>query len=130
MVSTVKENKEGFTKRQFNSATAARAFYHVVGCPTLLNFKHIICQGIFKNCPVTVVDVDVAKKIFGPDLGSLKGKSTRHPPARVKEDLIEIPPELTAEHDSLTLYMDIMFVNGSILLWIPSPVSTTKLFSP
>jgi hypothetical protein len=71
MVSTVKENKEGFTKRQFDSATAARAFYHVVGCPTLQNFKHIICQGIFKNCPVTVADVDVAEKIFGPDLGSL-----------------------------------------------------------
>jgi hypothetical protein len=30
MVSTAKENKEGFTKRQFDSATAARAFYHVV----------------------------------------------------------------------------------------------------
>jgi hypothetical protein len=83
---------------------------------TLQNFETNIHQGIFKNCPVSVADVDVAEKIFGPDLGSLKGKSTWHPPARGKEDLIEIPPELTAEHESLTLYMDIVFVNGLPLL--------------
>ena len=64
MASTVKENKEGFTKRQFDSAKVARAFYHIAGCPTLTNFKHIIRQNIFKNCPVTVADVDVAER-FG-----------------------------------------------------------------
>ena len=104
MASTVKENKEGFTKRQFDSANkVARAFYHIAGCPTLTNFKHIIRQNIFKNCPVTVADVDVAERIFGPDLGTLKGKSTRRAPLPVVDDNVAIPPEILEEHKDLVL---------------------------
>jgi hypothetical protein len=58
----------------------------------------------FKNCPVTVADVDLAEKIFGPDLGTIKGKSTRHASEPVMEDLIEIPPELKAQHKDLMHY--------------------------
>ena len=112
MASTVKENKEGFTKRQFDSAKVARAFYHIAGCPTLTNFKHIIRQNIFKNCPVTVADVDVAERIFGPDLGTLKGKSTRRAPLPVVDDNVAIPPEILEEHKDLVLCMDLMYING------------------
>jgi hypothetical protein len=77
LVSMVKENKEGFTSRDIERATKARTFYHIVGGLTLQNFKSIIRMNTFKNCPVTVTDADLAEKIFGPDLGTLKGKSTR-----------------------------------------------------
>ena len=86
MVSTVKENCKHFTTRQFACAKAAREFYHIVGCPTLQNFKYIIRQNTFKNCSVSVADVDLAEKIFEPDLGALKGKSTRRPPVPVSND--------------------------------------------
>ena len=42
MVSTVNENKLGYTKRQFEDAKRARRLYHIVGCPTVENFKHIL----------------------------------------------------------------------------------------
>ena len=116
LVSTVRENRENFTKRQFDAATAARAFYHTVGCPTLENLKFILQQNTFKNCPVTPADVDIAERIFGPDLGSLKGKSTQQPPVPVRDDLIEIPAKLKAEHKDLVLCMDVMYVNGLPLL--------------
>ena len=38
-----------------------------------------------KNCPVTVEDVSIAEKIFGPDVSSLKGKSTRRKPKPVRK---------------------------------------------
>jgi hypothetical protein len=66
--------------------------YHILGCPTVENFKAILRQNIIKNCPVTIEDVVTAEKIFGPDIGSFKGKSTRSKPIPVKRDLIEIPP--------------------------------------
>ena len=69
-----------------------------------------------KNCPVEMEDVDIAVKIFGPDIGTLKGKSVRRPPNPVRENLIEIPAEIKAEHKNLTLCIDIMFVNGLPLL--------------
>ncbi|MGC8466571.1 MAG: hypothetical protein ACP5O0_11720, partial [Acidimicrobiales bacterium] len=38
--------------------------------------------------------MDLVKKFFGPDTGTLKRKNTRKAPPRVKEDLVEAPPEL------------------------------------
>jgi hypothetical protein len=34
LISTVKENSNGYTQRQFESAKRARQLYHIVGCPT------------------------------------------------------------------------------------------------
>jgi hypothetical protein len=90
--------------------------YHILGCPTVENFKAILRQNIIKNCPVTIEDVAIAEKIFGPDIGSLKGKSTRSKPTPVKTDLIEIPPELKQQHRDLTFCMDVMFINGMPML--------------
>jgi hypothetical protein len=98
MITTVKENAKGYTQRQFNNAKQARRLYHIVGCPTVENFKHLLRQNIIKNCPVTANDVNIAEKIFGGDIGTLKGKSTRNRPTPVKDDLVEIPPELLERH--------------------------------
>jgi hypothetical protein len=116
MVSTVRENMMGYTQRQFENAKQARRLYHIVGCPTVANFKHILRQNIIKNCPVTAEHVNIAKKIFGGDIGTLKGKSTRRRPTTVAEDLVEIPPELLEQHQGLTYCMDIMYVNGMPML--------------
>lgn len=116
LVTTVKENRMGFTERQFDRAKQARRLYHIVGCPSLENFKHILRQNIIKNCPVTSEDVNIAEKIFGGDIGTLKGKTTRRRPTPVRDDLVEIPPELLLQHQDLTFCMDIMYVNGMPML--------------
>ena len=116
LVSTVKENRDGFTKRQFQDAKRARSLYHKLGCPTVENMKHILRMNLIKNCPVTTEDINIAEKIFGPDVGALKGKSTRRRPTPVRDDRVEIPPELKQNHENLTYYMDIMYVNGMPML--------------
>jgi hypothetical protein len=73
-------------------------------------------QNIIKNCPVTIEDVTIAEKIFGPDIGTLKGKSTRKHPSPVKTELIEIPSELKEQHQDITFCMVILFVNGMPML--------------
>jgi hypothetical protein len=112
MVTMVKENSKGYTQRQFENAKRARRLCHIVGCPTVKNYKHILRQNIIKNCPVTAEDVNIAEKIFGGNIGALKGKSIRNRPTPVKDDLVEIPPELLKKHQDLTYCMDIMYVNG------------------
>ena len=112
MVTTVTENRKGYTDRQFENAKRARSLYHIVGCPTVENFKHILRQNIIKNCPVTVEDVNIAEKIFGPDIGALKGKSTRRRPTPVRDDYIEIPPELIEKNQNLIYALDLMYVNN------------------
>jgi hypothetical protein len=116
LVDSVEENKIGYTKREFESAKQARKLYHTLGCPTVANFKHILRQNIIKNCPVTIGDISTAERIFGPDIGTLKGKSTRKVPVAVRTDEIDIPQELKDMHKDLTLCIDIMFINGMPML--------------
>ena len=65
---------------------------------------------------MTPEDVNNAEKIFGGNNGTLKRKSTRRRPTPVKDDLVEIPPELLEQHQDLTFCMDIMYVNGMPML--------------
>ena len=111
LVSTVTENRKGYTLRQFERAKQARKLYHIVGTPTIENFKSLIRMNIIKNCPVTVEDINIAEKIFGPDISSLKGKSTRRKPKPARKDLIKIPKELIMKHHDIELCMDTMYIN-------------------
>ena len=54
LVTTVEENCKGYSQRQFLRAKEARKLYHILGCPTVENMKHIIRQNIIKNCPVSI----------------------------------------------------------------------------
>ena len=64
------------------------------------------------NLPVQASDVDLAEKIYGPDIGTLKGKTTRKSPLPMETDIIELPPEITEDRSSWELCMDVMFVYG------------------
>jgi hypothetical protein len=76
----VTENCKGYALHQFEHAKEARKLYHIVGTPTMENFKALLQMNVIKNCPVTVEDINIAEKIFGPDVSSLKGKFTRRKP--------------------------------------------------
>jgi hypothetical protein len=79
-----------------------------VGAPTIENFKHILHVGGIRNCDLTPQDVEIAEKIFGPDVSTLKGKSTRRKPKIVRYDVIAVPREL--KQRLLELAIDIMFI--------------------
>jgi hypothetical protein len=110
MVTTVKQNLEGYNAKEIEGAYKARKFYHATGCPHVESLKHMIRMNMIKNCPVTTKDVVNAEKIFGADIGTLKGKTTRKKPTTIKDELIELPPELQGR-DDLILAIDIMYVN-------------------
>jgi hypothetical protein len=104
LVSTVQENRIGFTARQLEEAKRARRLLHILGLPAAENLKNILRMNAIKNCPVTVEDVTNAEKMFGPDVASLKGRTTRS------------KPELKTQCSNLTFCIDIMFVNGMPML--------------
>ena len=57
-------------------------------------------------------DIQIAERIFGPDVPTIKGKLTRTTPKAVRNDIIELPPELYARNQDLILCIDTMYVNG------------------
>jgi hypothetical protein len=114
LISMVAENRKGYTLHQFERAKEARKLNHIVGTPTMNNFNSLLRMNVIQNCPVTVEDVNISEKIFGPDMSTLKGKSTRRKPKPVRSDLIEIPKDIIAKHHDIDLCMDAMDVNECV----------------
>ena len=102
-VSTIQENMKMFTPREVLQAKKARGLYQTLGTPSITDFKAIVRSNTIKNCPVTLEHIDTAEQIFGPDIGALKGKTTRRKPQPVVKDYMEIPQELTEKAKTVEL---------------------------
>jgi hypothetical protein len=111
-INSVEENKTMYTDRQIMRAKMARQIYHSLGTPSINDFKAILKMNAIRNLPITIEDIKLAEQIFGPDIGSLKGKTTRGKPSPVVSDYIEIPQELINNHQDIVLCMDGMMING------------------
>jgi hypothetical protein len=101
---TVDENKKFYTKINL-SEPSEPANYFILGYPSVNDMKAITKMNAIKNNPVTTEDFNIAEKIFGPDVTTLKGKMTHHAPVPVIEDCIKIPRELITAQYSVTLAM-------------------------
>ena len=82
LVTTLSENWKGYTDQQYDRAKTAWKLYHIIGMPTVENFKALLRMKAIQNCPVMVEDMKIAERIFGPNMLSLKGKSTRRKPSQ------------------------------------------------
>jgi len=110
LLETVKDNCEGFTKREVEGAKRARKLLHASGFPSLAALKQAVRVNQFKNCDVTYQDLVNMESIFGKDVATLKGKTVNRKTPAVVEDHIELPRELKIRND-LVLCMDIMHIN-------------------
>ncbi len=109
-VVTVAVNMKHFSKRQIVGAEKARSLTAGVAFPSEPDYKWILQSNQVRECPVTAEDAAVAKKIWGPDVPSLKGKTTRKTPPTAHTDIIEIPVEIRELHRLVTMSIDIFFV--------------------
>ena len=106
-VMTVDEKKKKYTIREVRDASLARDYQRRLGYASAAQTIKMISQGQLTNSKVTARDVHRAIDIWGPDLGSLKGKTTSHK-AKLEEKLPYTGKENEIEQ---IMYIDIMFVN-------------------
>lgn len=111
MLETVEEIKEHFSARQIQRAKNARRFIHALGMPTLEDAKRILKMNTIQDCKITTEDINLCKKVFGEDMSSLKGKTTRQKPNPVVQNTVEIPPELMNDQRNIELCVDTMYWN-------------------
>ena len=60
------------------------------------------------NCPISTNDVVAEGAIFGPDIGVLKGKTTRK---TIPVSIIK-PIPIPEQYKDITLAIDIMYINA------------------
>ena len=90
-INTVRQNFEGYTKKQVQQAAHACCLMGMVTCPSKRDFQAMVCLNMLKDCSVTNNNICNAHNIYGPDLASIRGKTVRQKPERVITDYVEIP---------------------------------------
>ena len=110
VVNTVKENRSNYMNNDYLWALRARELQITMGRPSTSTFLDLLKKNGIANCPVTPDDVEAAEYILGPDIGSLKGKTTRRSPPIVDSPVIGIPGDVLKQYQKVTLCVDIMYV--------------------
>jgi hypothetical protein len=108
IVNTVEELKRNFSKREIEVADKARRMYVMMGRPLDEIFESLIRRGKILNHPITVTDFKNAIKIYGKDLGCIKGKTTWTRTKRVVIDATSGPDQQL----KVILSVDIMNFTG------------------
>ena len=110
-VQTVAGNMEGFTKREIARAEKAGVLYIRLIYPSGKDFDWAVMSNQIEDCDVTPRDVEVARKIWGPNVAALKGKTTRTTPKPVQGVQLKIPRDIMNMCKEVLMYADIFFVN-------------------
>ena len=112
LLNTVEDLTDGFTAREVARATLARKVYSMIGRPSPKDFRNMVRSNLIRNCPLTVADIDIADKLFGPDIGSLCGKTVRRALTTVKTDYVAIPNVIRDRMGTVEITGDLFFVSG------------------
>ena len=82
----------------------------MVGRLSAADFECMVRVNMLKNCPISVTDIKNSYTIFGPDIGSLRGKTVKKIET-VISDYVAIPEQIKDKMKRIELSVDVMFVN-------------------
>ena len=111
MLQTVRDNMEGFTKREVRDAILARRTQAMVGHPSDSDFAEMVSRTVLDDCPVKPPAVSNAIAIFDRDRATIPGKTVRRKSERVETEYLSIPDAFYWLHHFVTLTDDVMFIN-------------------
>jgi hypothetical protein len=116
LVQTVRENYEGYTKREVLRVKEASCAQAMIGNPSKGDFRGMVSSNMIKNCSITLSDIANAKEIFWPALASVQGKAVCRTPASVVGDYITVPCSLVEWNRIITMAAEMFFVEGTAFL--------------
>ena len=76
-VQTIEENAKFLTLKEIAQANVAKWFTHLLGYPLVVDLKTIIKTNTIWDNLVTESGVKKMEHLFGPDIPTVKGKTTR-----------------------------------------------------
>ena len=109
-ITTVADKADKYTHRALQRACVTRHFQNIIMRPGARQLMDVAVSHL-KGCPVTKADVKAAEDIYGPNLGALKGKTVARPNPHVPAGVDQGPTPIMDMHHSVTLAIDVMFIN-------------------
>ena len=85
----------------------------MIGHPSTKEYIQITERNLLPNFPITRDDIMAAERIFGPDVGILKGKTVQKGTKHVDPNMsdVTIPSDILIQYRNVTVGGDIMFIN-------------------
>eukprot|EP00804_Cyclotella_cryptica_P029934 CCRYP_017818-RB/>CCRYP_017818-RB protein AED:0.41 eAED:0.41 QI:0/0/0/1/0/0/2/0/209 len=113
MVQTVCGNFKGYTRKDMDTARMACEVQAMMAHPLDETLKHLVSStNAMRNIDISVPAIANAKKLLGPNLGGVRGKTVRQRPSAMRPESITIPWDLYKWYKNVTLTANVMFVNG------------------
>lgn len=120
---TVHDREARYTKRQVADAQAARNLMKALGYPSTSDMIDMLTTGKVVNTKITAHDLRRALDIYGPDLSSLKGKTTQR-----RGVIVRVEPVCKPSETEQTLHADVMFVAGeAFFIVVAKPLAYTMV---
>ena len=112
LVTTVADNASNYTHADYSHALLARKTQQIIGRPSTRDYIRYVENNLIPSCPITRRDIVIAEHIFRPDVGALKGKTTRRRPIGVGlYNHTLIPSTVVDQYQDVILAVDILYVN-------------------
>ena len=123
MVATVEQNSRAFTRREIDRARSARELMARMGFPSVAMAMSRVNTG--SNFDISARDYRVAESIWGRDMASIKGKTTKR--ATMAADIL-IKAKIVQKDQMLSI--DIMFIDKiAILISVATSLGLTIAYS-
>ena len=112
LLTTVADKKSKYMARMYSQALlACKLLQAMIGYPSTHDFLQIVDCQLLPNCPITRADILATEDILGPNVHSLKGRTVQQTKPHVSTLVTPVPPDILSLYRSITLCVDIMFVN-------------------
>ena len=113
LIQTVRGNCEGYTPREVKEAREAVAAKALMFHPSEQTLKEGVSASAVANIPSSVnrSTISLGRRIFGPSLYDLRGKTTRRKVEKVREAHVSIPRAVADRLKFLEMAADIFFVD-------------------
>ena len=122
----IEDNKTYFSKHQIKQAEKVRKLLFALGLPTYKELKRLMDTNGLQDSPISSQDVTIAEKIYQKEVLTLKGNSTKNKPNRIIDP--KVPPDIREIHQTITLAIDIIYVNNCYFLTTIPILLNSSLF--
>jgi hypothetical protein len=113
--------KSSYTQQGYMNAVQARKIQNIIMHPCDQQFGDIVDKNCIRNLNVIWEDIRVATDIFGPNIGSLYGKTIHKSLPQVHGKISDIPPEMKEIYSRVVIGIDVLYLNK-----IPFLVTTSR----
>jgi hypothetical protein len=110
-ITTVANRKQEYTKREYHDAVLARKIQNILMFPGVRAFTQIADSQLLATCPIGRTDIAAAERMFGPNLGAVKGKTVKRSSIPVSSRIDGVPHNLLKRFQQVVLAINITFVN-------------------